>query len=263
MIDYNDLGKKTIDLINQTGKFIRQQRALFTKDKIEKKGTNDFVSYVDKTAESMLVKGLKVILPQSGFIAEEQTAGYTTEEYIWIIDPLDGTTNFIHNVAPHAISVALMHKTEIVLGIVYEIAMDEMFYSWQGIGAYCNQQPISVSSASGVTQGLIATGFPINQFNRLKKHMLVIEQVVTQSHGIRRHGSAATDLAYVAAGRFDCYFELGLNPWDIAAGYYLVKKAGGLVSDYSDNPNCIFSTEIIAGTPAVYTDVLKIVKSIM
>jgi len=256
-------GNKVIELAKKTGKFISDERIKFNTDDVESKGFHDFVSYVDKQAEQMLVDGLKIILPQAGFITEEKTADNNNEEYIWIIDPLDGTTNFIHNLMPHAISIALQYNSKTILGIVYELGADEMFYSWEGTQAFCNNKIISVSKAKNLSDSLIATGFHINDFSRLQNHLKVIETVVKNSHGIRRHGSAATDLAYVAAGKFDGFFEYGLSVWDIAAGSFIVEQAGGKVSDYSGENNYFYGREIIAGTQGVHNDLLDIVKKIM
>jgi myo-inositol-1(or 4)-monophosphatase len=257
------IGNKVLKLAEKTGAFISGERIKFNTANIESKGFHDFVSYVDKQAEQMIVDGLKIILPQAGFITEEKTANNNNEEYIWIIDPLDGTTNFIHNLTPHAVSIALQHKSKTILGVVYELGAGEMFYSWKGISAFCNNKIISVSKAEKLSDSLIATGFHINDFSRLQNHLKVVESVVENSHGIRRHGSAATDLAYVATGRFEGFFEYGLSVWDIAAGAFIVEQAGGKVSDYSGENNYFYGREIIAGTQNVHNDLLNIVKKVM
>jgi myo-inositol-1(or 4)-monophosphatase len=258
-MDLNSIGNQAIELIREVGVFISNERKSFSKERIENKGVNDFVSYVDKEAEKKLVTGLKKILPSSGFITEEKTATHSNEEYIWIIDPLDGTTNFIHNLAPHAISVALQYKNETMLGIVYELGADEMFYSWKGINVFCNKTQISVSESSNLSEGLIATGFHTNKFECLQHQLLVVSEVVRVSHGIRRHGSAATDLAYVAAGRFDGFFEQSLSAWDVAAGAFLITQAGGSVTDYKGANNYIAEREIVAGTIGVHHDLLELI----
>ena len=262
-MNLDNIVNQVIELTYKVGEFISNERKVFSKSAVETKGIHDFVSYVDKQAEDKLVKGLREILPQSGFIAEENTASHSNEEYIWIIDPLDGTTNFIHNVTPHAISIALQYKSKTVLGVIYEMGGDEMFYSWEGTPVYCNKSKISVSSSKHLSDSLIATGFHINDFERLQNHLKVVEQIVKKSHGIRRHGSAATDLAYMAAGRFDGFFEYGLSPWDVAAGAFLVQQANGVVTDYSGNKNYLFGREIAVGTPEVHKELLKIIKNTM
>ena len=262
-MDLNSIGTKVIELTYEVGKFISSERESFSSSKVETKGLHDFVSYVDKQAEIKLVNGLKGILPGSGFITEEKTAGNSNEDYIWIIDPLDGTTNFIHNVAPHSISIALQFKNKTILGVIYELVGDEMFYSWDGTPVFCNKKEISVTSSQHISDGLVATGFHINDFEKLHNHLKVVEQVVKLSHGIRRHGSAATDLAYVAMGRFDAFFEYGLSVWDVAAGAFLVEQANGKVTDYSGNDNYMFGGEILVGTPNVHEELLEILKNTM
>lgn len=257
-MDYNKIGNEVIDLVKTVGDFIKEQGQVFDKKRIESKGLHDFVSFVDKQAEQKLVDGLSRILPNAGFIVEENTAGNKQEDYIWIVDPLDGTTNFIHGVSPHAISVALQYKGKTILGVVYELGLGEAFYSWEGIEAFCNGQIIKVSEAANISEALIAAGMPVNDYSRLKQHLLVVEQVVLNSHGLRRHGSAATDLAYVAAGRFCGFFEYGLSPWDVAAGAYLVQKAGGIVSDYKKGQDYLFGREMLAANPKVHSDLLAL-----
>jgi myo-inositol-1(or 4)-monophosphatase len=252
---------RTIKVAEKAGNFITEQAQDFSIDVVEKKGHQDYVSYVDKEAERILVEGLRGILPDSGFIAEENTAGHHNEKYLWIIDPLDGTTNFIHGVAPFAISIALQIDGETVLGLVYELGQKELFYSCSGMPVYCNQKVVTVSKADGLKNGLIATGFHTGNFERLEQQLTVVKKIVEGSHGLRRHGSAATDLAYVAAGRFDGFFEYGLNPWDVAAGAFLVQQAGGKVSDFTGGGNYMFGKEMIAGSPKVHDDLLSLLKT--
>lgn len=262
-MDLKAVAEKTFELIKETGSFIVQEKHHFDNSKVERKGKNDFVSYVDKEAEQRLVKGLSKIIPLSGFLAEEQTAGHDHENYIWIVDPLDGTTNFIHGVAPHSISVALSYKNEVILGAVYELGHNELFHAIKGGHSMINGQPIKVSGAKGLNDALIATGFHTNNFSRLPNQLEVVDYVVRNSHGLRRHGSAAVDLAYVAAGRFDGFFEYALNPWDVAAGAFIVQQAGGKVSDYSGNNNFLFGKEILAASPLVFDDLLQVLKEKM
>lgn len=261
MIDIERIEQQTIELVKEVGRFIREQRAQFDASKIEHKGLHDYVSYVDKGSERQLVDGLSKILPGSGFIVEENTAGHSTEENIWIIDPLDGTTNFLHNVYPFAISVALQHKGELVLGIVYELGRNELFHS-AGNGAFCNGQPISAAAAPDLEQSLIVTGFPISKYGRLDGHVNTVKEIVLHSQGIRRTGSAASDLAYVACGA-DGYFEYGLNPWDVAGGAFIAQQAGAIVSDYRGGTDYLFDGEILAASKNVYPRLLEILKEKM
>jgi len=247
-------------VVEQAVEFIRQQSSNFDSSSVEMKGFNDLVSYVDKTAEEILVNGLRKILPGCGFITEENTAGSTNEQYKWIIDPLDGTTNFVHGVPCYSVSVALISNTELILGIVHEVNLNECFYSWMGSVAYLNGKQISVSSRSKLSDSLIVTGFPYTNFSRMKEYMEIFDFCMRNTHGIRRPGSAAVDLAYVAAGRFEAFYEYGLNSWDVAAGIFLVQQAGGKVSDFSGGNDFVFGKEIIATNKFVFDEFLEVVK---
>lgn len=250
-------------IIVQTGQFIKQQQKKISLDNIETKGLHDFVTYVDKEAEERLVSFLKPLIQGAGFITEEKTIKESRNEYTWIIDPLDGTTNFIHGISPFAISIALQHNEKTILGMIYEISLEELFYAYEGKGAYLNDRPIRVSNANNLEQSLIATGFPYNDFSRLPKYMESLNYFMHHSHGLRRLGSAATDLAYVACGRFEGFYEYSLKPWDVAAGAYIVEMAGGKVSDFSNQENYIFGGEIIAANNEFFKEFLKDVQNFM
>lgn len=246
MLDLELLTNEVCDLAKKTGGFIRQERAHFSQDAVEVKSSNSFVSYVDKEAEKQLVTGLEKLLPQAGFIAEEGTKDTIGPVYNWIVDPLDGTTNFIHNIGCYAVSIALKKNDDIVLGVVYEVNQDECFYAWLGGGAFLNGQPISVSPHTALEHTLIATGFPYYNYERAQAYLEFLGHLMHKTRGIRRLGSAATDLAYVAAGRFDAFYEYGLNAWDVAAGALLVQEAGGIISDFNGGQDYIFGAEIVA-----------------
>lgn len=257
--DYHILTKQTVELARETGKFLRAEYGNFSSSKVETKGLHDFVSYVDKEAEKSLVKGLKKILPEAGFIVEEETETQRGDRFNWIVDPLDGTTNFIHGLSPFAISIALMENNNTVLGVVYEIMLNECFYASQGGAAFLNGKEIKVSQAIAIKDCLIATGFPYYDYERIQPMLKSLEHFMKNSHGVRRLGSAATDLAYVACGRFDAFYEYSLHAWDVAAGAFIVKQAGGKVSDFSLGDNYIFGKEIIATNKGVYDEFSKVV----
>ncbi len=261
-MDLSKICKETADLSREVGKFIRKERSTFTKRKVEVKGLHDFVSYVDKTAEQMLVAGLKQIVPQAGFIAEEGTVARDDNPLKWIVDPLDGTTNFIHGLPPFAISIALMDHNQLVVGVIYEVSLDECFYAWKGSKAYLNESEISVTSTSKIADSLIATGFPYYDYSRLPQFLNSLEHFIQHSHGVRRLGSAATDLAYVACGRFEAFYEYGLSPWDVAAGALIVMQAGGKVCDFSGNADFIFGKEIIATNSKVHEEFVGIINDV-
>lgn len=227
---------------------------------IEIKGLNSLVSYVDKRAEEILVSGLKQALPEAGFITEEDTPDDLNKPYRWVIDPLDGTTNFLHGIPVFAVSVSLLHGSEELIGVVYEIGQKEMFAAWKDGGAWLNGKRLIMKGEKSLKDTLLATGFPYHDFSRMKPYMNLLQDLFQNSRGVRRLGSAATDLAYVACGRFDGFFEAGLNSWDVAGGSLLVKEAGGRVSDFSGNDNYIFGGEILAASNAVYDEFLSLTK---
>ena len=234
----------------------------FSPDKIEHKGLNDLVSYVDKQAEKILVEGCRRILPEAGFITEEGTDSTKAERYNWIIDPLDGTTNFIHGLPAYAVSVGLAEYDVPVMGVVYEINRDEMFHALRGTGAFCNDNPIHVSAVDDLSGSLLATGFPYYEFSQMNKYLKILNEFMQKTHGIRRVGSAAVDLAYTACGRFEGFFEYNLNSWDVAAGIVLVQEAGGIITDFSNGNDFVFGRELIAGTPGVQQGMQKIIYDI-
>jgi myo-inositol-1(or 4)-monophosphatase len=261
-MDYQLLCNQVCELAKAVGNFIKNERKNSAID-IEVKGSNDFVTQVDKASEQRIVAGLKELLPESGFIAEEGTDDTKGDVYNWIIDPIDGTTNFIHGLSPYAISIALQERDELVLGVVYEVGLDECFYSYKGGAAYLNGNQIHVSKTTSVKDSLIATGFPYSNYSRLEGFMKSIQYFMEHSRGLRRLGSAATDLAYVACGRFDSFYEYNLKPWDVAAGAFLIQQAGGDVCDFNGGNNYLFGQEIIATNKATFEEFKVIIKNIM
>jgi myo-inositol-1(or 4)-monophosphatase len=258
-INLEILCQQVQDLARTVGRFIFEERLKFTSDDIIHKGKSDMVTYVDKTSEAHIVAALRELLPDSGFIAEEGTAHENGEQYRWVIDPLDGTTNYIHGISPFAVSIALMQDQEIVLGVIYEISLDEMFYAWKGSKAYLNGQVIEVSKASTTADSLIATGFPYYDFTKLDQYMQAMNYFMRNSHGMRRLGSAAADMAYVAAGRFEGFYEHALHSWDVAAGIIIVKQAGGKVCDFNGGENYLFGGEMIACNASYFDEFYQIV----
>ncbi|MCD6354844.1 MAG: inositol monophosphatase, partial [Prolixibacteraceae bacterium] len=202
---------------------------------------------------------LKKLLPGSGFIAEEGTATAKNETFKWIIDPLDGTTNYIHGIAPYAVSIGLMENDVLVLGVIYEITANEMFYAWKESAAFLNGSEISVATASKSEDTLIATGFPYYNFEMLDDYIEAMKYFMKHTRGIRRLGSAATDLAYVAAGRFDAFYEHALHSWDVAAGVFILQQAGGKVTDFNGGNNYLFGGEIIAASGNYFDEFYAIV----
>jgi myo-inositol-1(or 4)-monophosphatase len=261
--DLLSLSHAVADLCRQAGAFIRQQVSGFDQSKIVTKGLHDLVSYVDKESEKMLVEGLQKLFPEAGFVTEEGTVANTDPsqtEYRWIIDPLDGTTNFIHGLPCFAVSVALARGNEPVLGVVYEVSRDECFRGAQGHGAFLNDQPIRVSQATSTEDTLIATGLPFYKFDHMDAYLAILAEYAQHSRGIRRWGSAATDLAYVACGRFDSYFEFNINAYDVAAGILLVREAGGRVTQWLADGDPVFNRETLATNGHVHEQMQAVLK---
>ncbi len=259
-MNLSQLCDQVMSVCRDAGDFIWSERQKVSNSDIELKGLNSLVSYVDKTAEEMIVSGLKQALPEAGFITEEDTPDELDKEYRWVIDPLDGTTNYLHGIPVFAVSVALLRAEEELIGVVYEIGQKEMFCAWQGGGAWLNGTSIAMSRNKALKDTLLATGFPYHDFTRMSPYMNLLAELFQKCRGVRRLGSAATDLAYVACGRFDGFFEAGLNAWDVAAGSLLVKEAGGCVHDFSGGDNYIFGGEILSASYPVYDELLSLVK---
>jgi len=229
------------------GNFIREERKRFRYEEVEFKGASNLVSYVDKESEKQIIAGLEKIIPGAGFITEEETTSQGRKEYTWIIDPLDGTTNFVHGIPNYCVSIGLMLEDRIVAGVVYEVANNEMFYGWKNGGAYLNRERIHVSQATSFADTVLATGFPYYEFERLDEYLQILHQLMESTQGLRRMGSAAADMAYVACGRYGGYFEYNLNAYDVAGGVILVQEAGGTVTDFHGGNNYLFGREIVAG----------------
>ncbi len=267
-LDLPFLRKEVSLLAEKVAEFIYTEAQNFNKDHIEVKSFNSLVSYVDKEAEKKIVEHLRELLPQAGIIAEEGTGTPKEDGFNWIIDPLDGTTNFVHGIPVYSISIALAHtaknKTELLLGIVYEVNRKECFAAHQNGGATLNGKKITVSGEKELGKSLLATGFPYEDFDKIDDYLFMMGKMMKAAHGLRRLGSAAVDLAFVAAGRFEGYFEYNLNAWDVAAGALLVKEAGGIVSDFEGNEvvdNYVFGRQIIAAT-SIHSQIVELVKEV-
>lgn len=247
----------------KAAEFIIKESITFNINDTESKGLNNFVTYIDKGSEKMLIEKLAPLIPEAGFIAEEGTTVKKGLRYNWIIDPLDGTTNFLHGVRPYAISIGLMEDDEIIAGVVHEVGGNETFTAWKNGGAWLNGKRIHVSATPKLSGSLAATGFPYNLFDRLTRYMDLLTYLVKNTHGVRRLGSASIDLAYVACGRFDLFFEYDLKIWDIAAGMILVREAGGRFSDFSGNMTGLSGDETIASNSLIYYEILEIIGNFM
>ena len=247
--DLDALCCRVCGLVSEVGDFIRAEMGKVQPGQVELKALNSLVSYVDKEAELRLVQGLSEMLPGSRFLTEEETSTDSAEAdspWRWIVDPLDGTTNFLHQIPFFSVSVALQYQEETVIGVVLEVTRQELFYAWRNGGAYLNGQPIEVSRVERLSEALLATGFPYHDFGRVEHYLKLLALLFPRTRGLRRLGSAALDLAYVACGRFEAFFEYSLSPWDVAAGAFLVREAGGRVGNFAGQPDELFGGEILA-----------------
>jgi myo-inositol-1(or 4)-monophosphatase len=234
-------------IARKAGAFIADERRNFSSDRVESKGANDFVSYVDRTAEEIIVKELSPLM-DAGFITEEKTVKQSrTQPFQWIIDPLDGTTNYIHGLSPFAVSIALVDSTGApLLGAVYLINEKECFYATKGDRAYLNGEVINPSKVTEIKDSLVISGFPHRVGSDIDKYLNAIRRLTVASHGVRRLGSAAADLVYIACGRADVFFQTNLSPWDVAAGALIAQCAGATVTDFTGGNNHIFGKSIVA-----------------
>ncbi len=230
--------------------------------KVASKQPNDFVTEVDKAAEAAIIETLQEAYPSYGILAEEsgETAGQGESEYQWIIDPLDGTTNFIHGMPQYAVSIALAKGGVIEQAVVFDPNRNELFTASKGGGAFLNERRIRVSKRLKLQGSLIGTGFPYRMFDQIDTYLAIFKELAQKTAGMRRPGAASLDLAYVACGRYDGFWEFGLSPWDMAAGALLVSEAGGLVSDMRGEASYLETGNMIAGTPKVFAPLLNLIQ---
>jgi myo-inositol-1(or 4)-monophosphatase len=225
-----------------------------------KSSPNDFVTEVDHAAEEAIIETLLTAYPGHGILAEEsgRTHGAKHSDYVWIIDPLDGTTNFIHGFPVYAVSIALSFRGQIQQAVVYDPTRNDLFYSTKGRGAFLNDKRIRVSKRIRMAEALIGTGFPFRKGDNFKRYLKMFEELSQACAGLRRPGAAALDLCYVAAGYYDGFFETGLSPWDVAAGSLIITEAGGLVGNFTGEPDFLNQREVVAGSPRIYGQMVQI-----
>ena len=250
-----------IKAARQAAKIINRHSLDIEKLKIEVKRQSDFVTEVDRAAEAAILDVLREAYPSHGILAEESgLAGTNPEsEYQWIIDPLDGTTNFIHGLPQYAISIGLAHKGVMTQAVVYDPNRNELFTATRGGGAFLNDKRIRVSKRIRLDEALIGTGFPYRVFDHIDAYLAIFRDIAQKTAGMRRPGAAALDLAWVACGRMDGFWELGLSPWDMAAGTLLITEAGGLVGDLSGEANYMKTGNIVGGNPKIFGQLLQLV----
>ncbi len=225
--------------------------------KIQTKTYNDFVTEVDKTAEAAIIETLKDLYPTHGFLGEESGESNSESDYIWIIDPLDGTTNFLHGMPQYCVSIALQERGVLTQGLVYDPNRNDLFTATKGRGAFLNDKRIRVSQRTKLQQAMVGTGFPFRDFTHLDTYLNMLKDMIKKTSGIRRPGSAALDLAYVAAGWYDGFWEINLSAWDIAAGGLLVQEAGGIVGDFEGNESWLKTGNIVAANPKLFAQIVQ------
>ncbi|WP_167613789.1 inositol monophosphatase family protein [Maribellus sediminis] len=258
-MDYKKLCFQVQDIAREVGGFIRDEQKKLSAENIEVKSVASLVTYVDKTAEQRIITALRELIPDSGFVAEEGTADSKNEKYTWFVDPLDGTTNYLFGVSPHSVSIALAEDNRMVLGVVYEIGADELFYAWKGSAAYCNGKEIKTATRSKSEETLIGTGFPYYDFDRVDDYIEAMRYLMKNTLGLRRFGSAAVDLCYVACGRFDAFYEHALHAWDVAAGVFILQQAGGKITDFNGGDNWLFGGQLISASGSYFNEFYSII----
>jgi myo-inositol-1(or 4)-monophosphatase len=251
---------QVIAVCHEAGVFIASHFDKVNSDDIVVKGHNSLVSFVDQGSERILVEKLSQIFPEAGFVTEEETVDQVRKEMTWIIDPLDGTTNFLHSIPHFSISIGLHDGDHVILGVVHDVMRNETYHAIKGQGAFCNQKPLKVSNETSFADTLIGTGYPYLANHTLPGHFRVLNEVLANTRGIRRFGSAALDLCMVASGRFGAFYEQSLNAYDIAAGALIVQEAGGIVSDYSGSHKWLWEGEILASAPQYHDRMLEVLK---
>ncbi len=227
--------------------------------KIGRKGPNDYVSEVDRAAEHIIIQTLLEAYPGHGILAEEsgREHGAKNSEYVWIIDPLDGTTNFLHGFPVYAVSIALAFRGQVQQAVVYDPTRNDLFFASKGRGAFLNDRRLRVSKRLRLADSLIGTGFPFRKGDNFKRYVKMFEEVMQSCAGLRRPGAAALDLCYVAAGYYDGFFETGLSPWDVAAGSLMITEAGGLIGNFTGEADFLYQREVVAGNPKVYGQLVQ------
>jgi len=236
-------------------------RASFDVDalRVNTKAPNDFVTEVDQAAERAIIETLLAAYPGHAILAEEsgRAHGAKDSDYVWIIDPLDGTTNFIHGLPVYAVSIGLAFRGQVQQAVVYDPSRNDLFYASKGRGAFLNDKRLRVSKRTRLADALVGTGFPFRKGDNFKRYLKMFEAVMQSCAGLRRPGAAALDLCYVAAGWYDGFFETGLSPWDIAAGSLVITEAGGLVGNFTGEADYLYQREVVAGNPKIYAQLVQ------
>lgn len=257
---YRQEHEQAVRAAQRAADLIRRRAGRVEEETIREKGVHDLLTRTDEEAQRLIVEVLTEAFPEYEVLAEEGAEDWSQKArgHRWIIDPIDGTTNFTHGVPPYAVSIALQHEAEIVVGVVLDVAADELFSAVRGSGIYVDGRPAQVSKTQVMDKALLATGFPYRTFEQVDRYLEVLGCFMRRSRGIRRHGAASVDLAWLACGRFDGFFETGLSPWDVAAGVLLVEEGGGRVTDYRGEGHPIFDRQILATNGLLHEPMLEV-----
>jgi myo-inositol-1(or 4)-monophosphatase len=258
----NEFLKIAVSAARLAGDVILKNLGHLSASDIQTKQAFDFVTKVDKWSEAVIMQTIREKFPSHLFLSEETLKQEGADQYRWIIDPLDGTTNYIHGYPMFSVSIGLQFKEEIILGVVFDPLKDELFHAVKGVGAFLNNKPIRVSGVGALADSLVGTGFPFRAKDMVDLYLLAFKNIFYRVSDLRRAGSAAIDLAYVAAGRLEGFFELKLSPWDMAAGEILIKEAGGIVTDFGGGSDYLFTGNIVAGNKTVHAEILMIIREV-
>lgn len=262
MTTKNEFLNTAVKAARLAGNIILDNIGKISKEDVGLKQASDFVTRVDRDSETTIINTIKKRFPDHFILAEESIKETETDTFRWIIDPLDGTTNYIHGYPVFSVSIALQYRKEIILGVIFDPLKNELFSAEKGKEAFLNGHPINVSAVSTLQSSLITTGFPFRKKEFIDDYLKLFKNIFNKASDLRRAGSAALDLAYVACGRCEAFFEIGLSPWDVAAGSIIIKEAGGIVTDFGGGKDYLLTGNIVAGNPAVHEKILREVKEI-
>ena len=254
-----------VEAAYQAAYVIRSYAGRINREDVRSKGKHDIVTAADEESQRLIISILRSHVPEDEILAEEGTdqaasLSAAARHRRWIVDPIDGTTNFANGIPPYAVSIGLQEKDDMVVGVVLDVARGELYKAVKGRVLYVNGRPAHVSTAPTLDESVLTTGFPYRVYGHIDEYLLVLRRFMQEARGVRRPGSASVDLAYVASGRFDGFFESGLSPWDVAAGVLLVQEGGGRVTDYRNRPESIFSGQIVASNGLIHDAMIDVVK---
>lgn len=263
-MDYRNERDAAIEAARQAGRLIRARAGTVTAGDVREKGRNDLVTETDEEAQRIIASVLIDAFPAYEILGEEdatiETVDPVADGHRWIVDPIDGTTNFTFDAPPYAVSIALQHEAEVVVGVVLDVAADVLYTAVRGEGAFRNGAPVRVSTDDALRRGLVATGFPFRTLKNVDTYLSVVGDFIEATRGVRRHGAAAIDLAWLACGQYTGFFETGLSPWDVAAGLLLIEEAGGRVTDFHGRPDALFAGQLVASNGLVHDEMMALVR---